>query len=89
MAEVEETIIEKIPLDQFDVPTSEIVQKDLTQIVEEIIPENPQEAPTAAQDDVAVETPQEVCAETPQAQIHCAKETLHEAYSDNSESKEE
>ena len=89
VAEVEETAVEKIPLDQFDVAASEVVQKDLTQIVEEIIPENPREAPTAAQEDVAVETPQEVCAETQPAPIHCAKETLHEVYSDNSENKEE
>ncbi len=89
VAEAEETAVEKIPLDQFDVAASEVVQKDLSQIVEEIIPENPREAPTAAQEDEAVETPQEVCAETQPAPIHCAKETLHEVYSDNSENKQE
>ena len=89
VAEAEETAVEKIPLDQFDVAASEVVQKDLSQIVEEIIPENPREAPTAAQEDEAVETPQEVCAETQPAPIHCAKEILHEVYSDNSENKQE
>jgi hypothetical protein len=78
---------EKVPLDQFDVATSDVVQKDLTQIVEEIFPENPCEAPIAAHEEAAVEVPQEVCAETQHQPVHCAKETLHEAYSD-SENKE-
>jgi polyhydroxyalkanoate synthesis regulator phasin len=87
VAEAEEVQAEKVPLDEFDVPASEIVQRDLTQIVEELTPENPREALVAAQEDVIVETPQEACEETQQMPLHCAKETLHEAYSD-SENKE-
>jgi len=83
----EDTPIEKVPLDSFEVEASEIVQRDLTQIVEEIITENPREAPIAAQEDVNVENLHEVCEETQQTPLHCAKETLPEAYSD-SESKE-
>ncbi len=80
---VEEAPAEKTPLDSFEVAAADIVQRDLTQIVEEIIPENPREALVAAQEDVIVETPQEACVETQQIPLHCAKENLHEAYSDS------
>ena len=83
----EEVIEEKLPLDSFEVAAADVVQQDLTQIAEEIMPENPREAPVAAQEDVTVETPHEACVETQQTHLPCAKETLHEAYSD-SENKE-
>ncbi|NLE04407.1 MAG: hypothetical protein GX638_06350, partial [Crenarchaeota archaeon] len=84
---VEDIVAKKAPLDAFEVSTTESIQKNLTQLSEESIPENPREALVAAQENEIVDTIHEDYARTQQMHLHYAKETLHEAYSD-SEDKE-
>ena len=83
VAVIEEAKTEKIALDEFDVAAPDVVQKELLQAVEEIA-ENPfPEAPTVAPEAAADTT--EISAEMQPVPIHSAKETSHEAYTDNKE----
>jgi hypothetical protein len=82
---IEETKIDKSSLGDFEVAQPEAIQKDLTQVIEEVAPENPSmEAPLEAPDAIQ----QEIPAETQPQPIH-AKETLQEAYSNSTEENEQ
>jgi hypothetical protein len=84
----EEIVVEQAIAETVEVVQPEIVEAELTPIVEEIIPENPSQAPEAAPTEAAAEIVPEVCAETHQASMTSAKEalTIIET-SDSSESK--
>ncbi len=84
---VEEEKVEKPALDEFEVAEPDVVQKELLQAVEEIA-ENPFPAPQEAHAEEIVEAPAETSAETQPVPIHTAKESLPEASSSDSESKE-
>jgi hypothetical protein len=83
VAVIEEAKTEKVSLDEFDVAAPDVVQKELLQAVEEIA-ENPfPGAPIVAREETADTT--EASVETQPVPIHSAKETSHEAYTDNKE----
>ena len=85
---VEEAKIEKPALDEFEVAEPDVVQKELLQAVEEIA-ENPfPEAPQEAHAEETTEAPTEASAEMQPVPLHSAKESLPEASSSDSESKE-
>jgi hypothetical protein len=88
-AVVEEEVVEKRPLDEFDVAEPDVVQQELLQPVEEIV-ENPfQEAPVEAQEEVIADAPIEMSDEIQPVPVHSAKESLPEVSSSDDEENRE
>jgi hypothetical protein len=86
----EEIVVEQAIAETVEVVQPEIVEAELPPIVEEMIPENPSQAPEAAPTEAAAEIVPEVCVETHQALMTSAKEALTVVEtSDSSESKNE
>lgn len=96
IVEAQEPVTEEIVLEQTTLEETEVLEieevhdelsSEMPSIVEEIVPENPCQAPAEAQTDDAAGAP-EVCAETPQASMPSAKESLSIVETSDSDDKE-
>lgn len=85
----EEIVLEQSTLEETEVLEIEEIQAEMPSVVEEIVPENPCQAPVEAQTDDAAGAP-EVCAEAQQVSMPSVKENLSIVEtSDSDDSKEE